>query len=215
VCGADLLVRAEVTWPRREQGILGRREARRLAESEPVEEIAQPLPTRVDGHDTASAAAAAAEENVDLEHAPHQGRPGEAPGLGSGTALGRWRRKAWRLATGELGVPARAGDQVTALVALYFMVGGISELIFGRRLTGEDGQGWVRGDALLSIGLGVAMWVGWPISGGRALGPLAGIKLVSAGIVMVRVERALQRVGDRAANLRARPGATRPFDRHG
>jgi uncharacterized membrane protein HdeD (DUF308 family) len=111
--------------------------------------------------------------------------------------------------------PVSSLSLVTTLVALYFMIGGISELIFGRRVPGEDGQGWVLGDALLSIALGVAMWTGWPISGVRALGLLVGIKLVSAGIVMVRVERALQRGGDRAANLRARLGASRPFDRKG
>jgi hypothetical protein len=49
---------------------LGRREARRFAEPEPVKEIAQPLPTGVDGHDTASAAAAAAQQNVELEQSP-------------------------------------------------------------------------------------------------------------------------------------------------
>jgi len=73
----------------------------------------------------------------------------------------------------------------------------------------------VLGDALLSIGLGVAMWVGWPISGVRVLGVLLGIKMVSAGAVMVRVARALRRVGDGVENLRARLGATRPFDRDG
>jgi hypothetical protein len=57
---------------------LGRREARGLAEPEPVKEIAQPLPTGVDGHATTSAAAAAAQQNVDLKHPPHQGRPRES-----------------------------------------------------------------------------------------------------------------------------------------
>jgi len=56
-------------------GTLWGREPRRLAEPEPVKEIAQPLPTSVDGHDTAAAAAAAAQQNVEVEHPPHQGRP--------------------------------------------------------------------------------------------------------------------------------------------
>ena len=54
---------------------LGRREAQRRAEPKAVQEIAQPVPTGVDGHDTAAAATAAAQQNVDLEHSPHQGRP--------------------------------------------------------------------------------------------------------------------------------------------
>ena len=52
---------------------LGRREARRLAEPEPVQQLEQPLPTRVDGHDAALAPAARAHENVEREHPPQQG----------------------------------------------------------------------------------------------------------------------------------------------
>ena len=111
--------------------------------------------------------------------------------------------------------PVSGLSLVTALVAVYFVAGGIAQLTFGRRSSVEDGQGWVLGDALLSIALGVAMWVGWPISGVRALGLLVGIKLVSAGAVMLRGARALRRVGDGVDNLRARVGATRPFDRGG
>src|SRR5215468_7537481 len=51
---------------------LGRRAAQRRAEPKAVQEIAQPLPTGVDGHDTAAAATAAAQQNVDLEHSPQQ-----------------------------------------------------------------------------------------------------------------------------------------------
>jgi uncharacterized membrane protein HdeD (DUF308 family) len=108
--------------------------------------------------------------------------------------------------------PVSSLSLVTTLVAVYFVVGGLSELVFGRRLSAEEGQGWVLGDALLSIGLGVAMWTGWPISGVRALGLLVGIKLVSAGAVTLRVARALRRVGEGVGNLRARVGSNRPFD---
>ena len=109
--------------------------------------------------------------------------------------------------------PVSSLSLVATLVAVYLVAGGVSQLIFGRRFAAEDGQGWVLGDALLSIGLGVAMWTGWPISGVRALGILVGIKLVSSGAVMVRVARALRRVGEGAGNLRARHGSNRPFDR--
>ena len=122
--------------------------------------------------------------------------------------------------TGACGValianPVSSLSLVTTLVSVYFVAAGISQLILGRRFAVEDGQGWVLGDALLSIALGVAMWVGWPISGVRALGLLVGIKLVSAGAVTLRVARALRRVGDGVGNLRARLGATRPLDRDG
>ncbi len=58
------------------------------------------------------------------------------------------------------------------------------------------------GDALLSIALGVSMWVGWPFSGLRALGILIGVKLASAGAVLLRVERGMQHLGSRVAGFR-------------
>lgn len=109
--------------------------------------------------------------------------------------------------------PVSSLSLVATLVAVYFVVGGLSQLVFGRRFSAEEGQGWVLGDALLSIGLGIAMWTGWPISGVRALGILVGIKLVSSGAVTVRLARALRRVGEGVGNLRTRLGSNRPFDR--
>jgi hypothetical protein len=76
---------------------LRRREARGLAEAAPVQEIAQPRPTGVNGHNTASAAAAAAQQNVELEHPPHQGRPGEPSGPDKG---GLWGVGGERLGAG-------------------------------------------------------------------------------------------------------------------
>lgn len=111
--------------------------------------------------------------------------------------------------------PVSSLGLVTTLVAVYLVVSGISQLPLGGRLTSDDGQGWLLGDALLSIGLGVAMWMGWPVSGVRALGLLLGIKLASAGAVVMRVERTLRRVGDRVADLRDRLGARRSSDRSG
>jgi uncharacterized membrane protein HdeD (DUF308 family) len=93
---------------------------------------------------------------------------------------------------------------VTRIVAGYFVVSGVAQLPVGGRLTADDGRHWVLAEAILSIALGASMWSGWPIAGARALGLLVGIKLASAGVVVLRVERALARVGERLAGLRAR-----------
>lgn len=96
-------------------GKLGRRAARRLAEREPVQEIAPPRPAGVDGHDTASAAAAAAQQNVDRDHPLHQGRLGESSRSArwSGAGLGRRRIRQLRSTTVLRGA-AGARDDVGA-----------------------------------------------------------------------------------------------------
>ena len=86
-------------------------------------------------------------------------------------------------------------------VAVYFVIDGIAEAVFSGGLQEEDGRAWVWADAALSIALGWSMWVGWPLAGLQALGVLVGIKLVSGGAVLLRVERGLDRVGQRIASV--------------
>lgn len=93
---------------------------------------------------------------------------------------------------------------LTRAVAIYLAAEGLSQILFALRLMPENGWPWVLGDGALSILLGVAMWVGWPVSGVQALGLIIGLKLVSAGAVMVRVERTMGRLREKAAALRAR-----------
>jgi uncharacterized membrane protein HdeD (DUF308 family) len=102
--------------------------------------------------------------------------------------------------------PVSTLEAVSALVAAYMIVDGVSALLFSSRVREDEGRSWVWGDALISIGLGLSMWVGWPLSGLRALGVLVGVKLASAGAVVLQVERGMQRVGAGIASLRANAG---------
>jgi len=100
--------------------------------------------------------------------------------------------------------PVSTLGAVSSLVAAYMIVDGGAALLFSSRLRDDEGRAWMWGDALLSIALGVSMWVGWPLSGLRALGVLVGAKLASAGAVLLRVERGMQRLGAGVAALRSR-----------
>jgi len=100
--------------------------------------------------------------------------------------------------------PVSSLDALSALVAIYMVLDGVAGLLHAARLDVASGRRWVLGDALLSIALGVSMWAGWPLSGLRALGLLLAMKLVSAGAVVLRLERGMRRVGAATAALRAR-----------
>jgi uncharacterized membrane protein HdeD (DUF308 family) len=102
--------------------------------------------------------------------------------------------------------PVSTVGTVSSLVALYMILDGGSGILFASELGDDEERTWIRGDAWLSIALGVSMWVGWPLSGLRALGVLVGMKLVSAGAVVLRLERGMQRVGAGVAALRSRLG---------
>jgi uncharacterized membrane protein HdeD (DUF308 family) len=128
-----------------------------------------------------------------------------------------WR--AWSAGKGPLGLligalavacgltvvfnPASTLGAVSSFVAAYMIVDGVSALLFSLRLREDEGRSWVWGDALISVALGLSMWVGWPLSGLRALGVLVGVKLASAGAVVLRVERGMRRLGAGIASLRS------------
>jgi uncharacterized membrane protein HdeD (DUF308 family) len=129
-----------------------------------------------------------------------------------------WR--AWSAAKGPLGLvmgglavacggalvfnPVSTLEVVSSLVAAYLVVDGVTAFLFSGRFRDAEGRASLWGDAIVSILLGVSMWVGWPLSGLRALGLLVGVKLVSGGLALRRVERGLERVQAGTAALRAR-----------
>ena len=100
--------------------------------------------------------------------------------------------------------PVSTLGAVSMLVAAYLLIDGVAALLFlgGSRET--EGRAWLYGEAIVSLLLGVSMWIGWPLSGLRALGVLVGAKLVSAGVVVRRVEHGLDRVQAGVAAVRAR-----------
>jgi uncharacterized membrane protein HdeD (DUF308 family) len=146
--------------------------------------------------------------------------------LVAGLVRGAFGWQAWSAGKGPFGIaigglaalcglviainPVSSLSFVTAVVAIYLAAEGISQLLFALRLVPEDGWPWVLGDAVLSILLGAVMWTGWPVAGVRALGLIIGVKLVSVGAVMVRIERTMARLREKAAALHARSGGLSP-----
>jgi uncharacterized membrane protein HdeD (DUF308 family) len=100
--------------------------------------------------------------------------------------------------------PVSTLGAVSLLVAAYLLIDGVAALLFAGGSRETEGRAWLYGEAIMSIVLGVSMWIGWPLSGLRALGVLVGAKLVSAGVVVSRVEHGLGRVQAGVAAARAR-----------
>ncbi len=74
---------------------------------------------------------------------------------------------------------------LTVMLALYFILDGISEIAAGVRLRPEAGWGWMLFGGIVSILLGMMIWGQFPLSGVWAIGILLGIKLFFVGLIMV------------------------------
>ena len=84
-----------------------------------------------------------------------------------------------------IGNPIFTSGLVTILLALYFILDGISEIVAGFRNGPGTGGIWLLFGGVISILLGLVLWAQYPLSGAWALGILLGIKLFMAGLIMV------------------------------
>ena len=92
--------------------------------------------------------------------------------------------------------PLFASSVLTILLAVYFVVDGISEIAAGFGRMGEGG-GWLLFGGIVSILLGVMIWAQYPLSGAWAMGTLLGIKLFFVGLTMITAGSAVRSMATR------------------
>ena len=81
--------------------------------------------------------------------------------------------------------PLFAASVLTIILAVYFIVDGISEIAAGAQKRPASGSGWLIFGGVISILLGIMIWRQFPLSGLWAIGVLFGIKLFFVGLIMV------------------------------
>jgi uncharacterized membrane protein HdeD (DUF308 family) len=73
---------------------------------------------------------------------------------------------------------------MTVLLIVFFMVEGISKIIFALTIRPFPNWGWVLASGLVGIVLAVYLWANMPITSEWVLGILLGIMLVSEGAAL-------------------------------
>jgi uncharacterized membrane protein HdeD (DUF308 family) len=86
---------------------------------------------------------------------------------------------------GILANPLFASGIVTIVLAVYFALDGIMEVVAGFKRRPGSGWSWMLLGGLVSILLAVFIWRQFPLSGLWAIGILLGIKLFFIGLIMV------------------------------
>ena len=77
--------------------------------------------------------------------------------------------------------PGMALATLTIVLAAYFIVDGVFEIIWAFRLRPIKGWGWTLFSGIVALALGVMIWRQFPVSGVWAVGTLAGIHLIFGG----------------------------------
>jgi uncharacterized membrane protein HdeD (DUF308 family) len=115
----------------------------------------------------------------------------------------QWGTGFWGTAIGVLGVaagllmifrPLVGLVTMTMLLAVYFLVDGISEIVAAFRIKPDQGWGWVLFNGIIAVLLGFMIWRQWPVSGAWAIGLLVGIHILITGWSMIILGTGARRV---------------------
>jgi uncharacterized membrane protein HdeD (DUF308 family) len=115
----------------------------------------------------------------------------------------QWGTGFWGTVIGLLGVvagllmifrPLVGLVAMTMLLAIYFLIDGISEIIAAFRIKPDQGWGWVLFNGIIAVLLGFMIWRQWPISGAWAIGILVGIHILLTGWSMIILGSGARRV---------------------
>ncbi len=83
--------------------------------------------------------------------------------------------------------PRVASGVLALLLAAYFLVDGILEVVAAFQVRPVSGWGWLLAAGIFSVLLGTMIWQQFPLSGAWAIGVLLGFKLLMVGIIMIGV----------------------------
>jgi uncharacterized membrane protein HdeD (DUF308 family) len=87
--------------------------------------------------------------------------------------------------------PVRGAIVLTMLLATYFILSGIFRIVAALALHLPN-WGWILASGVISLGLGIFVWGGWPLTGLWVLGLFIGINLLFAGWTRVMLAMMLR-----------------------
>ena len=83
--------------------------------------------------------------------------------------------------------PGMALATLTLVLAAFFLVDGIFQIVWAFRLRPIKGWGWTLLSGVVALALGIMIWRQFPVSGIWAVGTLAGINLIFGGSSIVAI----------------------------
>ncbi len=95
--------------------------------------------------------------------------------------------------------PVGALLALTLLLGSFLVVYGVFALILAFRMRPAPGWGWVLFDAIVTILLGVLIYIHWPGTSDWVIGTLIGISFIVSGVSRLMVSLAVRRLTSKVA----------------
>jgi uncharacterized membrane protein HdeD (DUF308 family) len=85
--------------------------------------------------------------------------------------------------------PVQSLSILTIVLAVFFVAGGIINIILWLQIKSDEAGGWALFSGILSILLGILIFVQWPASGIWAVGLYVGIRVMMQGLMLMGLGR--------------------------
>jgi uncharacterized membrane protein HdeD (DUF308 family) len=89
--------------------------------------------------------------------------------------------------------PVLGVASLTLLLACLFLIEGILNVVLFFRMRSVRGSSWVLIDGIVTLVLGVMIYLQWPSSSAWAIGTLVGISMIISGVARVMISLAVRR----------------------
>jgi uncharacterized membrane protein HdeD (DUF308 family) len=88
---------------------------------------------------------------------------------------------------------------LTLVIAVLFLIEGVLDIILYFKMRADGGSGWVLFDGLITILLGLLIYLQWPSSSAWAIGTLVGISMIISGFTRLMISLAVRKAVTTAA----------------
>ena len=95
--------------------------------------------------------------------------------------------------------PALGVASLTLVLASLFLIEGLLDIVLFFQMRSVRGSGWVLGDGIITLLLGLLIYLRWPSSSAWAIGTLVGVSMIISGIARVMFSLAVRKLAVAAA----------------
>ncbi len=89
--------------------------------------------------------------------------------------------------------PVLAVASLTLILASLFLIEGVLDIVLFVKMRSIGGSSWVLIDGIITILLGLLIYMQWPSSSAWAIGTLVGISLIISGVARVMMSLAVRK----------------------
>jgi uncharacterized membrane protein HdeD (DUF308 family) len=90
--------------------------------------------------------------------------------------------------------PVLGVASLTLVLASLFLIEGILDIVLFFNMRSMRGSSWVLADGIITLLLGLMIYLQWPSSSGWAIGTLVGVSMIISGVTRVMLSLAVRKV---------------------